>query len=105
MFPKENRFPTRIKGDFFAKAKKHSSSLLVLYTKENNLEIGRATVIVPKKVIAKSTMRSEIKRHLRNSLVPHLGKIIGYDVVLYLKAWKLGVNRERILAEVNSLFE
>lgn len=105
MFPKENRFPTRIKGDFFAKAKKHYSPLLVLYTRENNLEIGRATVIVPKKVIAKSTMRSEIKRLLRNSLVPHLEKIAGYDVVLYLKAWKISANRRAISQEVDSLFD
>ncbi len=105
MFPKENRFPTRIKGDFFAKAKKHSSPLLVLYTRENNLKIGRATVVVPKKVIAKSSMRSEIKRHLRNALVPYLETIAGYDVVLYLKAWKSGINREKILIEVSSLFD
>lgn len=104
MLPKENRFSTRIKGDFFAKAKKKYSPLLVLYLQENNLNVCRATVIVPKKVIAKSTKRSEIKRHLRNGLVPYLAKNKGYDLVLYLKSWRSNVNRDLLLEEVNSFF-
>lgn len=104
MLPKENRFSTRIKGDFFANAKKKHSPLLVLYHQKNNLNICRATVIVPKKVIAKSTMRSEIKRQLRNALIPYLEKSKGYDLVLYLKSWRSNLDRNQIMKEVSSFF-
>ncbi|MCL4208331.1 ribonuclease P protein component [Patescibacteria group bacterium] len=104
MLPKENRFSARVKGDFFANAKKKYSPLLVLYHQENNLDVCRATVIVPKKVIAKSTMRSEIKRQLRNALVPYLSGMKGYDLVLYLKSWKSGANYNQLQKEVTSFF-
>jgi len=104
MLPKENRFSARVKGDFFANAKKKYSPLLVLYHQKNNLDVCRATVIVPKKVIAKSTKRSEIKRQLRNALIPHLNEMKGYDLVLYLKSWKSSANHSQIQKEVLTFF-
>lgn len=107
MFPKQNRFDSRIKGDFFTSSIKKHSSFFILYSKKNLLNICRAAVIVPKKAVSKSTKRSEIKRQMRNAIIPHLNAYRGFDIVLYLKSLpksdgflqKIKLDLESILSE------
>lgn len=103
MFPKANRFPTRLKGDFFARAEKKFSPLLILYYQPNQEKKCRAAVVVPKRVIAKAAGRSQAKRWLRNALIPHLPTLEGYDVVLYVKSWKLQTSFTKIASELEEL--
>ncbi|NCN03867.1 MAG: ribonuclease P protein component [Candidatus Pacebacteria bacterium] len=85
MFPKENRFNSRLGDEFFANAKRIYSPLFVLYYQQREDKQVKATVIVPKKHASKATERSKIKRKMRNSLIPHLDKIASLNLVLYLK--------------------
>ncbi|NCN87506.1 MAG: ribonuclease P protein component [Candidatus Pacebacteria bacterium] len=85
MFPKENRFNSRLGDEFFANAKRVYSPLFVLYYQQREDEQVKATVIVPKKHASKATERTKIKRKMRNSLSPHLDKLEGLSLVLYLK--------------------
>lgn len=103
MFPKEKRFKSRIKGEFFAQAKKYYSPLFVLYVEKNEFGDSQIAVIVPKKVIAKSAQRSEIKRLLKNQLRPYLKNLIELNVVLYVKSWRKNPNRDQISQEIKNL--
>lgn len=103
MFPKQYRFSSRIEGEFFRTAKRIYSPLFILYIKNNNLDHSRGAVIVPKKVVSKSTRRSEIKRQMRIALLTGLQEKTGLDLVLYLKSVKKDLTREIISSEVDSL--
>lgn len=85
MFPNENRFKSRLGDEFFANAKRAYSPLFVLYYQKRDDNQVKATVIVPKKHASKAAERSKIKRKMRNSLIPHLDKLEGLNLVLYLK--------------------
>lgn len=105
MFPKENRFKARIKGEFFAKAKKYYSPLFVLYVEKNDNNDSQVAVIVPKKVLAKSTQRSEVKRLLKNFILPFLNDLAGLNVVLYVKSWRKNLNKDQVNQEIITLIQ
>jgi ribonuclease P protein component len=97
MFPKINRFETRLGEDFFASAKRVYSSLFILYYQNRDDNQVKATVIVPKKNVFKATGRSKIKRRMRSALIPHLSNLEGLNVVLYIKTKITQKNEEKSL--------
>jgi len=103
MFPQKNRFTTRLDGSFFREAKKIYSPAFVLYLKKSTNGEALVTVIVPKKVVARSTKRSEMKRLMRNSLIPYLEKLGGFEVVLYLKSLQKDGSRKTLRGEIEDL--
>ncbi|MDH5533655.1 MAG: ribonuclease P protein component [Candidatus Pacebacteria bacterium] len=103
MFPKINRFETRLGEDFFANAKRAYSPLFVLYYQKRDDNQVKVTVIVPKKNVFKATDRSKIKRKMRSSLIPHLGNLEGLNLVLYLKSRVTENNINNFEKEIDSL--
>lgn len=105
MFPKENRFKARLGEDFFANAKRAYSSLFILYYQRRDDNQVKATVIVPKKHASRATERSRIKRKMRNSIITHLDKLEGLNLVLYLKNRVTDDNINDFEKEINHLVE
>jgi ribonuclease P protein component len=105
MFPKENRFKSRLGDEFFANAKRVYSPLFVLYYQKRDDNQVKVTVIVPKKHASKATERTKIKRKMRNGLIPHLDKLEGLNLVLYLKKSVTEKNGKDFEKEINYLIK
>lgn len=103
MFPKKFRFKSRLGDNFFANAQRIYSPLFVLYSQKREDNQVKVAVIVPKKHASKATERSKIKRKMRNGLTPHLAKIEGLNLVLYLKRSVTEKNEEDFNKEINYL--
>ena len=105
MFPKINRFETRLGEDFFANAKRAYSPLFVLYYQKRDDNEVKAAVIVPKKKAFKATERSKIKRKMRSTLIPYLSSLEGVNIVLYLKSKLNETSLDKFLSEIEFLIK
>lgn len=56
------------------------------YAYSTPLNHGRLGVVIPKKVVALSTHRHRLKRIIRESFRLNQYKLVGYDIVIVLKA-------------------
>jgi|GEM_PF-4605082 len=83
MFKKENRVPGQIK---FNNARRYSTSLFTVKTKDNELKLNRFAIVVSKNIYKKSTARNKAKRLLRSVIEKiEMKKEEGKDILIIVK--------------------
>lgn len=105
MLPKQYRLQKD--KDFkrvFLKGKFFDGRILSLKPIENSLEFSRFGFIVGLKISKKATLRSQIKRKLRESIRAKLDKIkSGFDIVIITKPEIVGKGHKEIDKEIERL--
>jgi ribonuclease P protein component len=102
MIAKTNRLSRK---DFLICAKSTNllfSPLFSLRYKVNNLEFGRWSVVVSKKLSKKATDRNKIKRRIYEVLAKHL-LTYKIDSIIYPKPAVLNLEYEKLSIEIDSL--
>lgn len=79
------------------------SKELVLILKKNNQSYGRMKVIVPKKYLAKSTRRNQVKRWVRESFRLNQSSFKGKDLIVIARYQVAQINYHKCLKAVQSI--
>lgn len=103
MFPKNNRFNLRQEKDFFKKAKRKSFPSFQVFWVSSETETPVFSVVVPKKVSLKATVRHKILRQMRQILVRSATKFHYKKVVVVLFHSSLRKSYQELEEEVERI--